>query len=110
MQEDNDECSDNDNDNDQNTIANDGNAGDDYDDEQYSDDSLASDASSGPNHRHKPEGGLQSNHGTASFKHENGNNFNHCAPATKSNKKEKKNDRDSRVKDKRLSANRKYSK
>ncbi|XP_057994448.1 protein SOB FIVE-LIKE 3-like [Hevea brasiliensis] len=106
MQEDDSECSDNDNDH--NTTANDGNADD--DDKQDSDDSMASDASSSPHHLCKPENGRQANHGTTGFKHDKGNNFKHCSPATKSNRKDKKNDVNSTEKDRRHSANRKYSK
>ncbi|KAJ9173121.1 hypothetical protein P3X46_016287 [Hevea brasiliensis] len=87
MQEDENECSDNDNDH--NTIANDGNANDDDDDDdgvQDSDDSMASDASSGPHHR--------ANRGT-SFMQDKSRNFKHCSPATKPNKKEKQNDENS---------------
>lgn len=97
MQEDDNDCSDNDNDH--NPIANDGNA-DDY--EQISDDSMASDASSGPHH--------PPNRGTTSFKHDKGNHFKNCSPAAKPKKKEKTNDGNSTHKHKRLSANRKYSK
>ncbi|KDP24307.1 hypothetical protein JCGZ_25603 [Jatropha curcas] len=108
MEEDDNECSDHVvDDNDHNTIAIDGNFNDEGGDEQDSDDSMASDASSGPNHRYKYENG-QTSRGTTSVKQDKGNNFNHCSP-TKPNKKEKSYE-NSTEKNRRFPANRKYSK
>lgn len=108
MQEDDDGCSDGDDAyNDQNVTDNNGYAA--MDDDEASDDSMASDASSGPLHKYKRENDHGS-HGAASFKHDKTDKFNHFSSVTKPNKNEKKSDEDSARRDRKLASNRKFGK
>ncbi|KAG5227089.1 pheromone-processing carboxypeptidase KEX [Salix suchowensis] len=73
--------------------------------DEVSDDSMASDASSGPHHRNNHENG----HGTVNFKHSKGGHFNlQSSSAKKPGKKEKKSDKNSAIKSRKLDSHRKH--
>ncbi|CAK7335193.1 unnamed protein product [Dovyalis caffra] len=73
--------------------------------DEDSDDSMASDASSGPHHQNTHENG----HGTVQFKHSKGGLFNlHSSLATKPEKKDKKSDKNSSKKGQKLDTHRKH--
>ncbi|EEF31573.1 conserved hypothetical protein [Ricinus communis] len=110
MQEDGNDCSDDTDDGNHHNdvIINDRHDHADDNEQQDSDDSMASDASSGPHHQYRYEN-PQRKGPLGNFKHSVGNKFNHCSPAEKTNKKDKKNDGNSNEKNRKLTANRKYS-
>lgn len=73
--------------------------------DEVSDDSMASDASSGPHHQNTHENGR----GTVHFKHNKGGHFNpQSSSAKKTGKKDKKGDKNSAKKSRKLDAQRKH--
>ncbi|KAJ4846476.1 hypothetical protein Tsubulata_021637 [Turnera subulata] len=87
---------------DQNATANYGNASN-----EDSDDSMASDASSGPQHQHQH---VKDHESHKSYKHDKRGVFNHHPPVKNASKKDKKSDENTHKKDKRFAAHKKYSK
>ncbi|KAF9663915.1 hypothetical protein SADUNF_Sadunf17G0101700 [Salix dunnii] len=73
--------------------------------DEVSDDSMASDASSGPHHQNTHENG----NGSVNFKHSKGGPFNlQSSSAKKTGKKDKKSDKNSAIKSRKLDAHRKH--